>query len=68
MQAVKPWSVRGIYNPKSVYYQQQHMKQNNKYHVINTWRVDALKRFIIGLITFRIIFVSIPKVFYRCIF
>ncbi len=64
----KPWSVRGIYNPKSVYYQQQHMKQNNKYHVINTWRVDALKRFIIGLITFRIIFVKHPLRFFIDVF
>ena len=60
----KPWSIRGIYNPKSIYYQQQHMKLHNKYHVVNTWRVDALKRLIVGLITFRIIFVRNPIRFF----
>ncbi len=57
----KPWSIRGIYNPKSRYYQDQHMKLNkNNYHIINTWRVDALLRFIQGIITFRFIFIKKP--------
>ena len=64
----KPWSIRGIYNPKSRYYQQQHMDINNKYHVINTWRVDAIKRFLLGIITLRIIFVRQPLRFFIDVF
>ena len=57
----KPWSVRGIYNPKSKYYQDQHMKlNNNNYHIVNTWRPDALFRFVQGILTFRFIFIKKP--------
>ncbi len=57
----KPWSVRGIFNPKSKYYQNQHMKlNNNNYHIVNTWRLAALYRFITGILTLRIIFIKRP--------
>ena len=57
----KPWSVRGIFNPKSKYYQDQHMKlNNNNYHIINPWRPDAVLRFVQGIVTFRFIFIKKP--------
>ncbi len=57
----KPWSIRGIFNPKSRYYQNQHMKlNNNKYHIVNTWRPDAILRFFLGIVTFRFIFIKKP--------
>ena len=57
----KPWSIRGIFNPKSRYYQNQHMNlNNNKYHIVNTWRPDAILRFFQGIVTFRFIFIKKP--------
>ena len=57
----KPWSIRGILNPKSKYYQDEHMKKNNNnYHIVNTWRMDSLYRLFFGIFTFRIMFVRKP--------
>jgi hypothetical protein len=33
---------------------------NNNYHIVNTWRLAALYRFITGILTLRIIFIKRP--------
>ena len=56
----KPWTIRGILNPKSKYYQRVHYELNQKFHIVHTWRRDSLLRLIIGIITLRIFHTSRP--------
>ena len=39
----KPWTVRGIFNENSEYYQNYYLKGGNRlYHVTHTWRFESL--------------------------
>jgi len=51
----KPWTVRGAFNKKSIYYQDAYFKfYGVKYFIVNTWRVSALTQLLKGIFNLQI--------------
>ncbi len=51
--SVKPWTVRGAFNKRSIFYHDAYYELfNKKYNIINTWKVSAITQFIKGLSLF----------------
>ena len=57
----KPWSLRGIENSASVYYQNNFRKlYHSKYHLSDNWKVNTLKDFLKILFYGRILSIEFP--------
>jgi len=53
--SIKPWTIRGAYNKRSIFYHDAYYELfNKKYNIINTWKVSAITQFIKGLAFFYI--------------
>ena len=51
----KPWTIRGAFNKKSVYYHDAYFEfYGIKYYIVNTWRVSALTQLLKGIINLQI--------------
>ncbi len=68
----KPWTVRGIFNENSEYYQNYYLKGGNRYyHVTHTWRFESLFLLLKNIVNLKIfksykpfkIFISITRSF-----
>tara|TARA_B100000902_G_scaffold396655_1_gene458277 strand:- start:864 stop:1844 length:981 start_codon:yes stop_codon:yes gene_type:complete len=53
--SIKPWTIRGAFNKRSIFYHDAYYELfNKKYNIINTWKVSAITQFIKGLTFFYI--------------
>jgi len=51
----KPWTIRGAFNKKSVYYHDAYFEfYGIKYYIVNTWRVSAVTQLLKGIFNFQI--------------
>ena len=57
----KPWTVRGILDKHSIYYQDKYFQFFGiKYQIINTWRIGAIIELLKGIITLKIFRIKYP--------
>jgi len=53
--SIKPWTVRGSFNKKSIYFHDAYFNlYNKKYMIKNTWRVSAIQELIKGILKLHI--------------
>lgn len=57
----KPWTVRGILDKHSIYYQDKYYQFFGiKYQIINTWRTGAIIELLKGIVTLKIFRIKYP--------
>jgi len=60
----KPWSVRGCFNENSRFYQDYYKKIGfGDYHIVNTWRINSIGHFIVGLLNLKLFRLNYPLKF-----
>ena len=63
----KPWTVRGAYNVKSIYYHEIFsLIFPQKYHITSKWRIGSLIQLIKGVLNLNIFFINKPLSFMKC--
>ena len=63
----KPWTVRGAYNVKSIYYHEIFsLIFPQKYHITSKWRIGSLIQLIKGVLNLNIFFIKKPLSFMKC--
>ena len=70
----KPWTVRGVMNDSSEFYQKTYFKSGSKsYHITHTWKLHSLSILLKSLLTFKIFkiykpvnfFITVVKSFFK---
>lgn len=57
----KPWNVRGLFHPAAEFYQSSYRSlTGEKYHIVNSWKVLALKDLSKSIFTFKILNLKYP--------
>ena len=69
----KPWTVRGVYNRKSIFYHLVYRKLfSEKFHITTTWRVGSLLQFFKGILNLDFLYlknkISFIKITIKTIF
>jgi len=69
----KPWTVRGVYNRKSIFYHLVYRKLfSEKFHITTTWRVGSLLQFFKGILNLDFLYlknkISFIKITMKTIF
>ena len=60
----KPWSVRGLFHPAAEFYQSNYRKlTSKKYHIVNNWKVLALKDLSKSIFTLKLLSLKHPLSF-----
>jgi len=61
----KPWTVRGVMNDSSEFYQKTYFKSGSKsYHITHTWKLHSLSILLKSLLTFKIFKIYKPVNFF----